>query len=177
MKFLECQAFPVFSSYNFMKCSMASSLDGICSSLLLPITVPTRPQDLNIQYLWWEGGCQTHKCGSAVPFQEKFPFLAITFRCGRILHTPKGQWLTQNKRNCYNNKGSLSYLSLNFQIILTIKKMPHNSLNLVLAAKPEEWILESVDLCIKTILLLSPKKYKVLSGSHVFKETTLKAVP
>lgn len=30
---------------------MASSFDGICSSLLLPITVPTRPQDLNTQYL------------------------------------------------------------------------------------------------------------------------------
>lgn len=30
---------------------MASSLDGIFSSLLLPITVPTRPQERNTQYL------------------------------------------------------------------------------------------------------------------------------
>lgn len=35
---------------------MASSFDGICSSLLLPITVPTRPQDRNTQYLEkWNG--------------------------------------------------------------------------------------------------------------------------
>lgn len=67
MKFSESQAFPVFSSYSFMKRSTASSLDGTCSSLLLPIVVPTRPQDLNIQYLCVEGEHRTQICGSAGP--------------------------------------------------------------------------------------------------------------
>ena len=58
---------------------MASSLDGICSSLLLPITVPTRPQDLNIQYLWEEKkSIRYNFAGQPVVFQDELPLTAIS---------------------------------------------------------------------------------------------------
>ena len=90
VKFLECQAFPVFSSYNFIKCSMASSLDGICSSLLLPITVPTRPQDLNIQYLWEEKkSIRYNFAGQLVIFQDELPLPAISLEGEKSCKHPK----------------------------------------------------------------------------------------
>ena len=68
---------------------MASSLDGICSSLLLPITVPTRPQDLNIQDLWEEKSIRYNFAGRPVIFQDELPLPAIPLEGAKSCKQPK----------------------------------------------------------------------------------------